>query len=134
MSDIATLIVSIVVAIFGSSGFWSYLQSKKDKTQDILLKIDTMDKNIANLKGDTDAFHDKYAEDKAKDCRTRILRFADEIRAGTKHSKDMYENVLLDCDSYEDFCSQEKHKHFKNSIAGMSIKKIREHYQQDDFL
>ncbi len=60
--------------------------------------------------------------------RTRILRFDDELISHIRHRKDMFEAILVDCDTYERYCKA--HKGYVNSIAGDSIEHIREVYHE----
>ena len=48
----------------------------------------------------------------AEDARRRILRFSDECRLGTKHSKEMFDNVLDDITFYNRYVSE--HPKFVN--------------------
>lgn len=132
MSELANIIAPIVIAIFGSSGFWAYISSKRSKHSEILTSVQNLEKTLVKVSEKVDTIERNNAEIEAKNTRTRIVRFADEIRIGIRHSKDMYDQVLIDCDSYEDFCN--RNDWFLNSIAEVSIKKIKEHYENDDFL
>lgn len=125
MKDLIIALIPVIVAVFGSTGFWSYMQTKKDKTKDVL-------EAITSIKKDLDGFKDKYEETEAMNCRNRIVRFADEIRIGKKASKDYYDHILKDCDHYERYC--DAHPNFENNIAKISMKKIKEHYEADDFM
>lgn len=127
-----SLVVPIVLAIFGSSGFWSYLQSKKDKSKAILDSIDKVNTEVKIIKTDLTKLKADIDETEAKNARNRIVRFADDIRIGKQASKDYYDHILKDCDLYEDYCKD--HPKFENNIAVISMKKIKEHYEQDDFL
>lgn len=132
MKEMAAVIAPIIIAIFGSSGFWAYISSKRSKHDEILASVQNLERTLVKVSDKVDMIEKCNAETEAKNTRTRIVRFADEIRIGIRHSKDMYDQVLIDCDSYEDFCK--RNDWFLNSIAEVSIRKIKEHYEQDDFL
>lgn len=70
------------------------------------------------------------------DCRVRILTFADEIRRGVKHSKETFDQVLSDIDSYERYCSE--HPDFMNHKTVAAKAKILDVYSEcidnNDFL
>lgn len=121
-----------MIAIFGSTGFWSFLQSRHSKTSEILTELKSIKKEQAELRADVKQLRSEVGSNEAKNCRNRIVRFADEIRLELKHSKDMYDQIMIDIDDYELYCSQ--HEGFKNSVATVSIKKIKQKYEQDDFL
>lgn len=64
----------------------------------------------------------------AKQTRTRILRFYDEISAGKDFSEDLWENTLEDIDTYEQFC--EAHKDFHNNKGKIAMAHIKAEYQR----
>lgn len=78
----------------------------------------------------------KMAEDKAKDARRRILRFADEVRSGVRHSEEHFDNVFEDVKYYTTYCKQ--HEEFENDKVRISIKILNEVYEkcvkENDFL
>ena len=125
MNNIIALLAPIVIAIFGSSGFWAFMTTKKDKSTDILNEIKGLSARIDKL--------EKVNEEKdALNWRNQIVNFSDSLRAGNKHSRDAFDHTLIIVDKYLDFCS--KNEWFKNSIAEVSIKKIKQHYEADDFM
>ena len=76
------------------------------------------------------------SEKTAIDCRTRILRFGDEIKNGIRHSQKYFEQIIEDIDQYEKYC--DKNKDFKNGNTTTAIKIIKEIYEKcmrdNDFL
>ena len=60
--------------------------------------------------------------------RTHILRFGDEIIHGQKHSKEHFEQVLIDINHYEKYCSE--HPTYQNNIASSSISLIKSTYNE----
>lgn len=134
MNDLIIALIPVVVAVFGSTGFWTYLQSKKDKTTEVLKAVSDIKTDISEVKNDMIKLKANIDETEAKNARNRIVRFADEIRTGQKKSKDYYDHILLDIDQYEKYCNMPEHGGFKNGIAEISIKKIKQHYEADDFI
>ena len=96
---------------------------------EVLAKVDNLSKELADHKS-------KSAEREATQCRSRILRFGDEILHSVPHSKEHYEQILIDIDSYEEYC--EEHQDYKNNVAVATIKHIKKMYQkhleEDSFL
>ena len=84
---------------------------------------------LRELKKDT-------GERAAKDCRVRILRFGDEIRHHVRHSKEHFDQILLDITEYEQYCKD--HEDFVNGMTLLTTKLIKETYsrclREDDFL
>ena len=83
--------------------------------------METLTKDVAKNKADDD-------EQWASLSRTHILRFGDEIRHGVVHSKEHFDQVLLDISKYERYC--DTHKDYLNDVAHATIKLIRDTYQK----
>lgn len=98
---------------------WSWIGKVLNK--DILHKLEKVEKDVAEVKREV-------GESSAVTSRYRILRFDDEILHDVKHSKEHFDQILLDIDVYEKFC--EEHPDFKNNLAVMAIKHIKEIYQK----
>ena len=69
-------------------------------------------------------------ENKAVEARTRILRFGDEVSHGKNHSRDHFQQVLLDITNYNNYCLN--HKEFKNDMTKMTAERIKEDYMTRD--
>lgn len=115
-------------AIFGWIG--------KQLNHEVLSKVAGLEKRMNKIQADVDTIRDEGRERHAKDCRVRILRFADEIYLGTNHSQEHYKQVLGDITAYEKYCDD--HEEFENQIAVSAIRQIKEaydrHTRQRDFL
>ena len=98
---------------------WSWIGKVLNK--DILHKLEKVEKDVAEVKREV-------GESSAVTSRYRILRFDDEILHDVKHSKEHFDQILLDIDVYEKFC--EEHPDFKNNLAVMAIKHIKEIYSK----
>ena len=76
------------------------------------------------------------ARDKAKRLRGRILRFADELLQGERHSQEHFNEILEDITEYNRYCST--HPDFPNDKAAISIGHIENVYrarlENNDFL
>ena len=127
-------LVAIIITAMAAPGFWEFLknafdklmQRKKVTIEEVGEKLDEQGQQINALE---EAFNSKNTEDKEKEaeaCRRRILRADDEIRMGMRHSKDFFEDVLRDIDSYEEYC--DAHPHFKNRCAESAIRNVAETY------
>ena len=96
---------------------------------EVITKVDNLSKELADHKSKSEERH-------ATLCRAHILRFGDEVLHGIPHSKEGYDNILLDIDSYEEYC--DKHPDYKNNVALATIKNIKRMYQkhleEDSFL
>lgn len=66
-------------------------------------------------------------ETRAIAARVRILRFGDELLEGRLHSKDTFDQTLLDIDNYEKYCKN--HENFKNHVTEETVALIKEKYR-----
>jgi len=67
-------------------------------------------------------------KEKIRQARQRILRFNDEILFGKRHSKEHFDEILEDIDTYEKFC--EGNPDYKNNKAMLAIRTIKEVYEE----
>lgn len=75
-----------------------------------------------------EAVAESVAETRAIAARVRILRFGDELLEGRLHSKDTFDQALLDIDNYERYCKS--HEGFKNHITEETVTFIQEQYRE----
>lgn len=84
------------------------------------LGITELREEIQKIKADMD-------QNKAVECRVRILRFGDELRQGNiKHSKESFDQVLDDIANYDKYCAE--NKDFANGRTVATTKIINEVY------
>lgn len=102
---------------------WSWLAKKIGKAMNAEL-IEKVDK----LESDLKQMRDENEEQTAKDNRTAILRFGDELRIGIKHSKESFDNILITISDYDHYC--ESHSEFKNRITEINEKYISDIFDE----
>lgn len=109
---------------------WSWLARKfgkaingdiTDKFDDLSNKIDKLENNVERLRAECD-------EREATLCRSHILRFGDEILHGNMHSFESFQSILIDIDTYEDYCST--HPLYMNNLAEVTIDLIKKTYKE----
>lgn len=97
----------------------------KQINKDLMDKVNTLETKVGSLE-----------KSDVIDCRVRILTFADEIRRGVRHSKETFDQVLSDIDTYERYCTE--HPDFMNNKTVAAKAKILEVYSdcmgKNDFL
>lgn len=98
---------------------WSFIGNILNKG--VISKIEKIENDVAEVKKE-------IGENTATSSRYRILRFDDEILHNTKHTKEHFDQILIDIDVYEKFC--DNHPDFKNNLAVMAIKHIKQVYQK----
>ena len=94
----------------------------------MLSKMETLEQDMKTVKNEVDTIRDENRAVHAKDCRVRILRFADEIYLGQPHSHEHFKQILGDITHYEKYC--DAHPEFENQIAVAAIAQIKETYNE----
>lgn len=113
---------------------------KKSRKSGVLKAISDLDKKVDErfdtLNAKIDEVDAKVDERSAVSARVRILRFADEMGEGRKHSKDTYDQALSDIDFYEQYCKS--HPTFRNNQTAATVNYIKGSYserlEKHDFL
>lgn len=100
---------------------WIFRGVGKLLNVEVLEKVDALSKDVQKNKEDDD-------EQWALLSRSHILRFGDELLHGISHSKEHFDQILVDITKYENYC--ESHPKFLNDIANATIKHIRDTYQK----
>ena len=123
---------TIFAALFGGAfgaawvSFFQFLIRRKDDKKD---KLDAVASELAGMRKD-------FEEERTNNARIRILCFSDEVRHGVRHSKESFDQVNLDIDTYHRYCNS--HPEYKNNRAVMAIANIESVYakclRENDFL
>lgn len=114
------IVLGLVGALTGSGAMTVVLAllQRKWQRQD---KLDEIQRSLdAHCKMDDERY--------AKQCRTRILRFNDEVIRGMHHTKEHFDDVLDDITEYTRYCDE--NKDFKNEKAVQAIANVRRTYQK----
>lgn len=111
--------VSVIVAIFGSAGFWQWVSNQGNK--EVKAEIKKIRVEFGELKE-----ADELKE--ARSARRRILRTNDEIYNHVKHSREFFDDVLEDVNAYENFCR--RNPDFRNGKAALAIENIERVYRE----
>ena len=112
-------VVSVIVAIFGSAGFWQWVSNQGNK--EVKTEIKKIRVEFGELKE-----ADELKE--ARSARRRILRTNDEIYNHVKHSREFFDDVLEDINAYENFCR--RNPDFRNGKAALAIENIERVYRE----
>lgn len=105
---------------------WSWIGNVFNKG--IIDRIDKQAEDMDELKKQVGDMQKEVNENSAMSSRYRILRFDDEIRHGTLHTKEHYDQIIVDIDIYEEFCK--RNPDFRNNLAHMAISNIRQKYSE----
>lgn len=105
----------------GLLAFVQFLISRHDKKNDRFEEILEM---MADIKKEVQEIKKDASRDGAIRSRTSILRFQDELYNDIKHSKEYFDQVLDDIETYEQYCHD--HPDFQNGRTKAAAKYIRE--------
>lgn len=131
MEAVWAALIALASAVIVKILDWAF--SRKDKTA---ATLETIKSEIASTKADIKSLREEFSEDKAIQCRQRILRFSDDLLHEQDHSKEYYDAVMQDITEYDYYSSQ--NPGFRNSVTGAAAKNIlrcyQKHLDQKDFL
>ena len=88
---------------------------------DLIEKVDKLEQKIEKIDQDEQL-------QRAKDARTRVLRFGDELLHDVHHTKEHFDDVLRDITYYENYC--EEHPNFENDQMHITVEYIKETYHK----
>ena len=103
---------------------WSFIGNIFNK--ELRSQIDSQGDQINALSEKVSNIQTEVNENAAMSSRYRILRFDDEIRHGTLHTKEHYDQIMVDIDIYEAFCK--RNPDFRNNLAHKAISNIKRAY------
>ena len=121
-------VAAVVAGVFGLltlflNRYWAKKDEKEGKVKEILDRISGVDgKLMAHIEADDERY--------AVQCRTRILRFADELinEPAHLHTQGNFEQCLQDITDYDQYCAE--HPKFKNERTLRSSEIIRKVYDE----
>lgn len=105
---------------------WSWLGNIFNK--ELREKIDSQGTQMNELTQKVSHIQNEVNENAAMSSRYRILRFDDEIRHEVIHTKEHYDQIIVDIDIYEKFCK--RNPEFRNNLAHMAIANIKKMYDK----
>ena len=127
--DTATTIILSLCGGGALFGFVQFLITRHDNKNVVMKAVDALRSEFETLRGEIN-------EDRATSARIRILSFSDEVQRGIRHSKESFDQINSDIDTYRRYC--DKHPDYKNNRAVMAISNIERVYadcmKENDFL
>lgn len=130
---VSELIARVVILVASVTGVlqmmpvkvnpWSWLAKRVGRAinKEMMDKFEAIDRKVDKLECNMERAA-------ATNNRTKIIRFASEIRLRQKHSKDYFDEVMCAITEYDQYC--EDHPDFKNNITQASSKLIEETYHE----
>ena len=100
----------------------------KDSQHSIEIAQQALKENVLEVNSQILEIKESESKTQAENARMRILRFNDETLHNVNHSKEHYEQIIMDIEKYDAYC--DAHPDFKNHITKVSSKRILEDYEQ----
>ena len=88
---------------------------------ELMEKVDNLEKKVEKMDQEEQL-------QRAKDARTRVLRFGDELIHNVHHTKEHFDDVLRDITYYENYCDE--HPKFENDQMHITAEHIKETYHK----
>lgn len=88
---------------------------------ELMEKVDSLEKKVEKMDQEEQL-------QRAKDARTRVLRFGDELLHDVRHTKEHFDDVLRDITYYENYCNE--HPKFENDQMHITAEHIKETYHK----
>nr|DAH45849.1 MAG TPA: hypothetical protein [Caudoviricetes sp.] len=129
-SGIAVAALTLVQVVPVKINPWSCIARfiGKALNKDMMDKLESVQDDVKDLGNKHSNLEYRMDKDKADDCRTRILRFGDELRRGVEHSEEFFNQILDDISDYKHYCTE--HPEYKNDKAVNAIAEIEKVYQR----
>lgn len=131
--------LTIVITVLGCGAFWEVIKALVEGRHKKKFNIDkeimgikedvqTTKSDVISVKNEMGKLSADMDVDRAVTARVRILRFADEMGVCQNHTKDSFDQVLTDIDTYLGYCAD--HPRFKNNQTAMSCQIIKDQYAE----
>jgi len=93
---------------------------------DLMKRLDNTDKSLDALSNKLSKHIEEDERNNIDDCRRRILTFNEKVLSEDHVTKERYDSILEDIDTYEKYCLA--HPDYPNSKAILSIQNLKEDY------
>ena len=87
---------------------------------EVIAKVEQLERDLEGMK-------EAQEERDAISCRSRILHFGDETIHGVRHTKEHFDQILLDITNYERYC--DSHPNFENNTTVLTSQRIKDIYE-----
>ena len=94
---------------------------------EVMERVQELKSTVNELQTEVQRIQKEEELERARQARQRILRFNDEILFNKRHSKEHFDEILDDIDTYEEYCRE--HEDYENNKAVLAIATIREVYK-----
>lgn len=117
---------NILIAVLSSGALFGFIQFMISRHDIRFNKLDEIQESLKKLNERINDVERNEEEREAKQWRTKILRFADEVYRGQEHSQEHYQDMLDIITSYDMYC--ENHPSFMNGKTIDAANRIKDTY------
>lgn len=107
---------------------WKKKDDKADKHDELINRLDKLNGKVDGVQKALDKHISDDDERDAVLTRVRIQRFNDEILHGIRHSKEHFDQILLDISHYNCYCGA--NPNFENQVTLSASDNIKSVYQK----
>lgn len=127
---VVVLLLSLVQVSKIQINPWSWLAKSIGRAinGEVMEQVKDLNKKVERMEID---LNDARKADERRDIeqrRVRILRFGEELLRNIRHTKEHFDQILIDITVYENYCR--KHPEFENDVTTETISHIKNVYQQ----
>ena len=101
-----------------------------DEINGLKTELTSLKEEIKKVDDRVDKMDSRIDENNAIQCRSRILRFGDEVSHGQNHSRDHFKQIFCDITTYNSYCHS--HPEFQNDMTKITSKRIEDDYMERD--
>lgn len=109
---------------------WSWLARNVGRAinGEVIEQVKGLDEKMKQLETNLDNVRKADERRDIEQRRVRILRFGEELLRNIRHTKEHFDQILIDITVYESYCG--KHPEFENDVTTETISHIKNVYQQ----
>lgn len=109
---------------------WSWLARHVGRAinGEVIEQVEKINAKVSRLEDDIGAARLADEQRDIEQRRVRILRFGEEILRDIKHTKEHFDQILIDATNYENYCRD--HPDFQNDVTAETIQHIKSVYKK----
>lgn len=127
---IAAVIMTLIQVSKIEVNPWSWIAKHLGRAinGEVMEHLGTLDKKVDRLESDIEKARGVDEQRDIEARRVRILRFGEELLQDKKHTKEHFDQTLMDITRYEMYCKT--HPEFENNVTDLTVAHIKAVYQK----
>lgn len=130
MEGAVVLLLSLVQISKIQINPWSWLAKTIGRAinGEVMDQVKSLNDKVEHMENDLNAARKADERRDIEQRRVRILRFGEEILRNIRHTKEHFDQILIDITVYEKYCLT--HPEFENDVTVETISHIKDVYQK----